>query len=340
MKLWHWRLKQTWEGPSCFCSTPQQGICKHQSNTACLISTLVTRLSYWRPLEIGLITYIVVVFTFYEQGLYLWRSSSLFLLAGPDEPCEHSRNNTSKHSCSDQPRPDLTGLLKIGCQKVLERLKSLKNQTEEERSFYLMQYTVSLWKFYNREHWKTEYKETRVVEIVWEPQIVSNKSLQPWQSVSQTSCPKLAEFSVPSAPHCFVKLQTLTQEGDTVWPEALLAQHPLATIAEAEHRGEFKERSSLLQCLHKILTQPPKVCRSGISWTRCCVVVCNSHWRIFFLLPSSFQAALWTFITTFSSKNIPALTTLTIYWVGEKLPFTNCEPAFHLLWQFLCGERK
>lgn len=148
--LQHLRLQETWDCPSCFCSTPQQGICKHQSNTACLISTLVTWLSYWRPLEIGLISYIVVIFTFYEQGLYLWRSSSFLLLAGPDEPCEHRSNNASKHSCSNQPSPDLTGLLKIGCQKVLERLKGLKKQTEKERFFYFMQCSVSLWKFYNR----------------------------------------------------------------------------------------------------------------------------------------------------------------------------------------------
>lgn len=57
--------------PAFLCNTPHQGICKHESNTACLISTLVTSLSYWRPLEIGLITHIVVIFTFCEQGLYL-----------------------------------------------------------------------------------------------------------------------------------------------------------------------------------------------------------------------------------------------------------------------------
>lgn len=101
--------------PACLWSTPQQGTCKHESNTACLISTLVTPLSYWRPLEIGLIRYIVIIFTFYEQGLYLWSSSSSFLLVGQNEPCEHSSNDASDHSCSNQPSPDLTGLLKVGC---------------------------------------------------------------------------------------------------------------------------------------------------------------------------------------------------------------------------------
>lgn len=57
--------------PACLCSIPQQGICKQESKPACLISTLVTSLSYWRPLEIGLIRDIVIIFTFYEQGLYL-----------------------------------------------------------------------------------------------------------------------------------------------------------------------------------------------------------------------------------------------------------------------------
>lgn len=99
---------------ACLHSTPQQGICKHESNTACLISTLATSLSYWRPLEIGLIRYIVVIFTFCEQGLYLWRSSSSFLPAGQNEPCEHSSDYASNHSCSNQPSPDLTGLLKVG----------------------------------------------------------------------------------------------------------------------------------------------------------------------------------------------------------------------------------
>lgn len=97
---------------SCLCSTPQQGVCKHESNTACLISTLVASLSYQKPLETGLIRHIVVIFTFYEQGLYLFRSSS-FLPAGQDKPCEHSSNDASNHSCSNQPNPDLTGLLKV-----------------------------------------------------------------------------------------------------------------------------------------------------------------------------------------------------------------------------------
>lgn len=52
--------------PACFYSTPQQGVCKHESNTECLISTLLTSLSYWRSSEMGLIRYIVVIFAFCE----------------------------------------------------------------------------------------------------------------------------------------------------------------------------------------------------------------------------------------------------------------------------------
>lgn len=83
-------------------------------------------------------------------------------------------------------------------------------------------------------------------------------------------------------------------------------------------RESLRKGQAYYNAFTKYLPSLQKFAGLGFPETHVVVVCVIVIGGFCFFLPSSFQAALWTFITAFSSKKIPALTT---YLLGKKAAF-------------------